>query len=201
MPAISLKIATLLSRVRRVRRRFGEDASGATALEFAIVVVPFFGFVLLILQVGLFHFGLQSLDFAVRQAGRTVMTGQVASTAISAATFKTTYICPKVFFVMDCSKLVVNSFRLGKSSDASAATGVYAYINSTARQLNDPISDPAKQSFCLGGPGDYIYLDASYPYPNYVRRLLSATAGQSWMLRSSTVVYNEPKAKNPGASC
>lgn len=185
---------------RRGWRKLTRDSSGATAVEFAIVAVPFFGFILLILQVGLFYFSLQSLDFAVRQGGRAVMTGQ-APTTLTAATFKTNYVCPKVFFTIGCGKVVLNSFRVGKSSDAAASTGVYAFINSTARQLNDPVTDPKSQSFCLGGPGDYVYIDAAYPYPNFVRRLLSSQHGDTWMMRSTTMIFNEPKAKGSGGSC
>lgn len=189
-----------LLRLPQAWRRLAHDRQGATAVEFAFVVVPFFGFILLILQVGLFHFSLQSLDFAVRQAGRAVMTGQATSTA-SAEAFKAANICPKVFFTMDCGKLVLNSFKVGKTSDAAVSTGVYAYINATSRQLNDPVTDPKNQKFCLGGPGDYILIDAAYPYPNFVRRLLSSAHGPTWMMRSTTMVYNEPSAKASGGAC
>lgn len=186
---------------QRRRRGFARDDGGATAIEFAIVATPFFGFILLILQVGLYHFSMQSLDFAVRQAGRVVMTGQVAASAVTAGAFKSTYICPKVFVTIVCDKLVLNSFRVGKVSDPKASSGVYAHIDATARRLKDPATDPTQQSFCLGGPGDYIYIDAAYPYPNFVRRLLDTKAETSWMLRSSTVIFNEPNIKSKGAAC
>lgn len=200
MRSSRLAAQSAISRARRAFGRFTRNPSGATAIEFGIVVVPFFGFVLLILQVGLYHFSLQSLDFAVRQAGRTVMTGRVSSSVASASDFKTSYVCPNVFFTIDCGKLILNSFRVGKSSDSSASTGVYAYLNATTKQLNAPVTNPATQSFCLGGPGDYIYIDAAYPYPNFMKRLLSPTASDTWLLRSSTMIYNEPNAKG-GSAC
>ncbi len=185
-------------RVPGVPRGFARDQKGVTAIEFAIVAVPFFGLLLMILQVGLYHFSLQSLDFAVRQAGRTVMTGKVSPTAVSANTFKTTYICPKVFWGITCNNLVVNSYVIGKTSDAKAATGVYAYIDDKTRTISQA---PTQSTFCLGAPGDYVYLDVGYPYPNFMKRLLSTEASDSWLMRSSTVVFNEPNAKNSGASC
>ena len=190
----------LWSAIRPAKRAMGDD-KGATAVEFAIVVVPFFGLLLLILQVGLFHFSLQSLDFAVRQAGRMIMTGQVATGSSSAATFKTTYVCPNVFWGMSCDKLVINSYIVGKTSDAATGAGVYSYIDAKAKALLAPQTNPTQQKFCLGAPGDYVYLDVAYPYPNYVRKLLGADSPETWVMRSSTVVYNEPNKKNAGASC
>lgn len=200
MLRISRLIKPPLVRVSSIAQELARDARGATAVEFALVATPFFGLILLILQVGLFHFSVQSLDYATRQAGRIVMTNQVPGSISSASSFKTKYICPQVFWAISCDKLVVNSFKVGKSSDASASSGVYTYIDSSSRQLKSPVSDPTQQSFCLGGPGDYIYLDVAYPYPNFVAKLLSSVAPATFLMRSSTVVYNEPK-KNAASSC
>jgi Flp pilus assembly protein TadG len=200
-----MRIAAFLRRPTRGapgrRPTFASDDRGATAIEFALVATPFFGIVLLILQIGLYHFSLQSFDFAVRQAGRVVMTGRVDPAALTASTFKTTYICPKVFFTIACDKVVLNSFKVGKVSDSKTSSGVYAHIDAVQRRLRDPATTPATQSFCLGGPGDYVYIDAAYPFPNFVKKLLSADAGQTWLLRSSTVIFNEPKINNGSATC
>jgi Flp pilus assembly protein TadG len=187
-------------RGRRLARLIVEE-DGATAVEFSLVTTPFFGFVLLILTVGVFHFSVQSLDFAVKQAGRQIMTAQVAATASSASTFKSTYICPKLFWSIACDKLVVNSYKVGKSSDPKASTGIYEFIDATSRTLHAPATVPAQQRFCLGGPGDYIYLDVAYPYPNYLKRLLSSIAPDTFLMRSSTMVFNEPGKKNAGSTC
>lgn len=190
--------------LRRCGRRPAQlirDDGGATAVEFSMVMAPFFGFVLLILTVGVFHFSVQSLDFAVRQAGRQIMTAQVASAASSASTFKAAYICPKVFWSITCDKLVVNSYKVGKTSDPKASSGIYAFIDATSRSVNAPATTPTQQQFCLGGPGDYIYLDVAYPYPNYLKRLLSSVAPDTFLMRSSTMVFNEPGKKNAGPTC
>ena len=165
------------------------------------MAVPFFGLIMLVLQTGLYHFSLQSLDFAVRTAGRTVMTGQVTVAASSAQSFKVAYVCPEVFWSIACDKLVINSYVLGKSSDSKASSGIYAYVDAKARTLNAPATTPTQQKFCLGQPGDYVYLDVAYPYPNFIGRLLSSKGEATWQMRSSTVVFNEPGAKNAAASC
>lgn len=173
-------------------RRIAQDSRGATAVEFAMVAVPFFGLILLILQVGLYHFSIQSLDYATRLAGRQVMTGQVPTTITSASGFKTALICPKVFWTISCGDVVVNAYRVGTTSNAADSSGIYAFVNSAAKSLNAPQTDAAKQSFCLGGPGDYVFIDVAYPYPNFVGRLLSAGASSTVQLRSTTFIFNEP---------
>lgn len=199
-----MRLAAPINWLRRYGSRHARllrDDSGATAVEFSLVMTPFFGFVLLILTVGMFHFSVQSLDFAVKQAGRQIMTAQVTSAASSASTFKAAYICPKVFWSISCDKLVVNSYKVGKSSDPKASSGIYAFIDATSRTVNAPAILPAQQQFCLGGPGDYIYLDVAYPYPNYLKRLLSSVAPDTFLMRSSTMVFNEPGKKNAGSKC
>jgi Flp pilus assembly protein TadG len=187
---------------QRFAARFARRDDGATAIEFAVVAVPFFGFMLLIIQVGLYHFSLQSLDFATRTAGRKIMTGQVSTAITSAGAFKTQLLCPNVLWGLSCEKLIVNAYRVTKSSDAGTSSGVYAFINAQQKAMNAPQEDPKQQSFCLGAPGDYIFLDVAYPYPNFLGALLKADADATTLMRSTTFVFNEPfKTASASGKC
>ena len=194
--------AALFNKAREKAGRMARGQDGATAVEFALVGTPFLGLLLLVIQVGAYFFSLQSLDNAVRSAGRDITTGQVSTAITTASAFKTNLLCPRVFWGIDCTKLVINAYKVGKTSKAADSSGVYAFINTATKSLKPPQTDPTKQSFCLGGPGDYIFLDVSYPYPNYVGRLLSVIAGPTMAMRATTFTFNEPyRTASASGSC
>lgn len=184
---------------RRLLRRFIGDRSGTSAIEFALLAAPFFGFLLFIMQVGLFHFSQQSLDFATRKAARQIMTGSLPAAARSLSGFKTTLICPNMLWKGSCDALIVNAYKVAKTSDSAAGTGIYQFVNAKTKTLVGPATDPTQMSFCLGGPGDYIFLDIAYPFPDFTGGLFSA-GGSMFQLRSTSFIYNEPFAGG-GSTC
>lgn len=191
--------ATAPYRRKNILKTFGSEDRGAAAIEFALVAAPFFGFVLFIMQIGLFYFSQQSLDFATRKASRLIMTNSLPAAAKTLNGFKTTQLCPNLLWKMTCDSLVVNAYKVAKTSDATAGTGIYAFVDAQSKKLKDPVSDPTQTTFCLGGPGDYIYLDVAYVFPDFTGGLFPA-AGRMFRLRSSSFVYNEPYAGG-GSAC
>lgn len=192
-------VRRLLSPLRRaVGGSFLADRRGAAAVEFAIVVVPFLGFVFLIFQVALYHYSVQSLDLAVRKAGRAIMTGSVATSVTTVAAFKANHLCPSLatFVAIPCAELTVNAYRVGSVSNAADKSGIYAFIDAQTKSLKAPQSDPAKQSFCLGGPGDFIYLDVSARMAKLTWMLPATTPP---LLRATTFVMRE-RALNASAT-
>lgn len=65
-----------LSLIRKAFRRYSRDDQGVTAIEFALVGLPFFMLVLGILEFGLAFFVNRIVDNAVLEASRLVRTGQ-----------------------------------------------------------------------------------------------------------------------------
>lgn len=53
------------------------DENGASAVEFAMLALPFFLFILAIIGYGLYFFTQTSLDYAVESAARKIRTGEV----------------------------------------------------------------------------------------------------------------------------
>lgn len=181
--------------LRRVS--FGRDQSGTAAIEFGILAVPFFGFVLFILQIGLFHFSQQSLDHAVRLAARQIMTGGVPSTAKTAAGFRDQLICPKLLWNASCEKVFVNAYKVAKTSSSKDGTGIYQFVNEATKTLAGPNMDASTAAFCLGGAGDYVFLDVAFDFPDFTFGLLGE-ATDRFRLRSSTFIYNEPTVSGGG---
>ncbi len=69
-------------------KRWGRDTSGATAIEFAVIALPFFLFAFGILGLGLHYFTNTSLEHAVETAARKIRTGQAQSEGKTLQDFK-----------------------------------------------------------------------------------------------------------------
>lgn len=99
--------------------RFARDAKGATAVEFAMVSVPFLMMLFGIIAVGLFYFTTFSLENAVEQAGRLVRTGQVNSANMTEEQFKTE-VCSRTPKFVDCQ----NKLRVFVQAFGSDFSGI-----------------------------------------------------------------------------
>jgi Flp pilus assembly protein TadG len=85
-------------------RDFVRDERGATAVEFAILAIPFFGLVCAIMQTALVFLASQILDSAVQDASRLVRTGQAQNASFDIGMFNT-QICNGLAGIFDCTKL------------------------------------------------------------------------------------------------
>src|SRR5574337_393171 len=74
-------------------RRFLRRQDGTAAIEFGMVALPFFGLMFAILETALVFFAGQSLEAAVSEAGRQVMTGQVQNAGYSQDDYKKYVVC------------------------------------------------------------------------------------------------------------
>lgn len=92
--------------LRRSRRE------GATAVEFAIVAVPFFFVIFAILELGVIFLVDSTLESAIQQAGRLVRTGQAQGGAISEAQFRTAMCGAMSVFEGDCEERAVIDVRV-----------------------------------------------------------------------------------------
>ena len=190
---------------RAVMRRFRagaalSDERGAAAVEFAMTVVPFLGFVFAILHVALYHFALQSLDAATRTASRQVMTGAVQSQGLTADQFRTTLLCPALRIPLSCANIVVS---ITKVSSAPAAPNIAPFIRSSIPALVPVNLDSSKSTYCLGVSGDYLFIDVSYSFINigaFIQSVFGDVVKNSVVLRSTNFIYNEPFQSATGSS-
>ena len=110
-------MAHLLHRVRRrtarLAGRFARAERGATAVEFALVALPFLMLVFAIIELGLVFLVSITLESAVADVGRTIRTGQVQTGGGSAASFKTA-VCDKMSWLgAKCASALSISAALG----------------------------------------------------------------------------------------
>ncbi len=82
-------------------RRFARKEDGAAAIEFGMVAAPFFALLFAILETAFVFFAGQTLENAVGDSSRLIMTGQAQSQGMNQSTFKDA-VCARVYGLFDC---------------------------------------------------------------------------------------------------
>ena len=75
------KTRTAAFRLLTLRRRFASDRRGATAVEFAILAVPFLALLCVVVESAMMTFAQQTLDIAMSRATRVLRTGEFQDAA------------------------------------------------------------------------------------------------------------------------
>jgi hypothetical protein len=91
-------------KISKTSRRFAKDASGATAVEFGIVALPFFMMVFGIINIGMYYYTVNSVDRGLEDATRRIRTGELQNCSASVGDFKT-LMCNSASSYIDCNKL------------------------------------------------------------------------------------------------
>jgi Flp pilus assembly protein TadG len=173
----------LAARIRL--RRFARAQEGAAAIEFGLVAAPFLALLFAIMETAFVFFAGQSLEYAVSQSGRLVMTGQAYNAGYNQTTFKNA-VCANVVALFDCaSKLYVSVQNYTKFQNASTSAPY-----DSGGQL-----DTSKMVYQPGEPGDVVVVSFYYQWPIYVSLLsnnLQNQNGKNRLLVATSVFRNEP---------
>jgi Flp pilus assembly protein TadG len=172
-------------------RRFRRHESGATTVEFAIVAAPFLALMFAIMETAIVFFAGQTLETAVADSARLIMTGQAQAQSFDQQKFKDA-VCTKVFGLFDCNKGMLVDVRKYTSFSA-AATG--KPIDSSGNLVNNFVYQP-------GCPGDIVVVRIMYQWPVWVSLLgfnLADMAGSKRLLMATSAFRNEPFPS--GSSC
>jgi Flp pilus assembly protein TadG len=169
----------------RTVRRFSADEQGATAVEFAIVALPFFALMFAIIETALVFFAGQMLESAVRNSGRLIRTGQAQEQGLTADTFKTA-ICGQVDMLLKCS--------------TGLFIDVQRYDTFAEIDLGPPVDDDGVLTtvgfgYNPGGGGDIVVVRAFYEWPTFVNQLgndLGTLSNGKHLLAATAAFRNEP---------
>ncbi|KTR03707.1 hypothetical protein NS365_17735 [Aureimonas ureilytica] len=170
-------------RDRAARRRFVRDRRGTTAIEFAILAVPFFLLIFAVLETAAVFIGEMTLENATAQVGRQVRTGEVADAQVSAPDLRQR-ICATMAIPIDCEKLQIDLREYERYSDISSAAPV-----------KNNVIDVDGLAYDEGEPGRIMALRAFYEWPihtDIIRRFLSNTPSGNHMLVAVDVFKTEP---------
>jgi Flp pilus assembly protein TadG len=174
----SKKIAT------RAAGRFRRNQRGSAAVEFALVAPLFFALLFAIIETGMVFFASQSLETAVQDSARMILTGQAQTANLTKITFKKNVVCAHVNVLFDC------------------ANGVYVDVQSYSSFSNVSISDPLTNGTFVdntqynpGGPGDIVVVRLFYQWPLFVTGLgynIANVGGSKRLLSATAAFKNEP---------
>jgi len=167
----------------KVARRFIREQNGTAAVEFALIAVPFLALLFAILETALVFFAGQTLEAAVSDASRLIMTGQAQTAGYSQADFKT-QVCNRIAGLFDCSGGVYVDVKQYSS---------FTSVN-TASPVTNGTFDTTKMAYVPGGPGCIEVVTLYYQWPIYVSLLgnnLSNLNGSKRLLVATAVFRNE----------
>ena len=180
---------------RRRRGAFASADSGATAVEFAMISIPFLALLFAIFELGAIFLASSAMDAAVEQAARQIRTGQLQGTANNNAAGFKTLVCNSISWISstDCQANLSLDVRTFSSFSAVSATTPVA---------NGAI-DPTQISFNAGASCDIVLVRAFYPWtliaPTLEPGLPNLNANQR--LLTATVAFRNENWSTGTAGC
>lgn len=165
-------------------RNFRSNRRGSAAVEFAMIVVPFFMMLFAIVETGLVFFAQQTLETATQDASRLVLTGQAQNAGYTQSQFKTA-LCNNLPSFFNCAGgIYVNVTN-------------YANFNAVAPNMPIDASGNFINSFQYspGGSGVVTLVQTYYMWPIFVTSLgynLANVNGHYRLLVATAAFRNEP---------
>lgn len=172
-----------MSSISRFLGRFRRANKGATAIEFAMLALPFFALLSMIIESSVVFVSTSSLDSATTQAGRLIRTGQVKAANMTAAQF-TAKICDNLVLLQDCTnKLKVDVRNFSTFGSATFPALVDADGNVTDTVVYQP-----------GSAGDIVVVRAFYAWSimSPLSLGLDNVSGNKFLVNSNVAFRNEP---------
>lgn len=183
---------------RRLRRGLRCDRSGATAIEFAVLALPFMLSMLAVLEYGYVYLVQVSLEDATAVAARQIRTGQAQSktTSTTAAGVTTTTATPLTqtqfkTLVCDNMKWVGGCYSsLLVEAEVQSSWAGQTYTTPTVGGAVKPVLP-----FDMGQPGQIVLIHSFYPWKMVTPALWTGAPklnGNSVLLGSISAICNEP---------
>lgn len=182
---------SIIARYNKIKKR---KQSGATAVEFAFVALPFFAMMFALFEIMMIFFVQTTLEAAVAEEARKIRTGQAQSTTapISKAQFKAA-VCDRMYGMGDC------------------ATRLFVMVESLSTAPTGPLTLPwddgslvpnsaADEPYDNSAPGQLVIVRAYYAWPLLTPGISAAFKNYSSgalgtnnrMLVATTAFRNEP---------
>jgi Flp pilus assembly protein TadG len=182
--ALKQKIRRLARRASP--RRFMRRQDGAVAVEFGLILLPFLALMFGIMETALVFFADQTLETAVSESARLIMTGQAQTQSLNATTFKNA-VCARIYGLFDCQNGVYVNVQTYSSF------GGITYTPPLDTNGNLVTSNFVYQP---GGPGDIVVVRLYYQWPIYVSLMnlnkLTNMSNNKRLLVATAAFRNEP---------
>jgi Flp pilus assembly protein TadG len=164
----------------RAMRRLARKQDGSAAVEFGMVAAPFLLLVFAIMETALVFFAGQTLETAVADSSRLIMTGQAQTQGFNQSAFKDA-VCAKVYGLFDCAS--------GVHIDVTKYTAFSGVDLTPPLDANGDFNN--NMSYQPGCPGDIVVVRLFYQWPIYVS-LLQNMSGNKRLLIATAAFRNEP---------
>lgn len=168
----------------RLRRR-KPVREGSTAVEFAMIALPFFVLLFGILEVGLLLMLDAVVETSVSDASRLIRTGQAQQQAMTPQLIKQKLCDQMSVFAGDCPSRAFIDVRVVDAFSNPVAPDPFA----------SGVFDSSKLDFKPGGPGDRVLVRIWYEHPivtPFIGQALSRTTDHKVWLTTSLAFRNEP---------
>lgn len=194
-------IGKFLARPVLRRRRYIKSDSGAAAVEFAMVALPFFILLGVIIETGVMMFTEFTLQASVQKASRLIRTGQAKTLALTATNFKTE-ICKTAGLLIDC----VGKVSVYVDADPAGFAALKAKFPTATTVGTASNGTPGPSSFNCGAPLNAVGVVATYDW-NFVFPFMNfnanTTVNTKRRLVGVVMFANEPfpAAGGGGGTC
>lgn len=166
-----------------VLRAFRRRDDGSAAVEFAFVLAPFLAVLFAIMETAMVFFAGQTLETAVADSSRLILTGQAQNGGLTQASFKEA-VCARIYGLFDC--------------DDGMTVDVQKYTAFADADLSRPVDEDGKVKpggYNPGGPCEIVVVRLVYEYPVYLSMMgfdLADMSGNKRLLVATSVFRNEP---------
>lgn len=159
-----------------------KDEDGAAAIEFAFLSIPFFIFLIGIIEIAIMIANASVLEGATYDAARMVRTGQVQQSGTPEETFRTA-LCGHAV-ILDCDAIQYTVTTLDSFGDAEDAGPTF-----------DEDGNMEEEDFIVGGSGDIVMIRVSYLYEMMTPMLgtiFTNYPGRKRLMMATVVLQTEP---------
>lgn len=184
--------AAFLSKPRnRLLQRWKTDTAGATAVEFAMVAIPFFMFIMALVGCAFYFFISNSIEKGMDQTTRLIRTGAAVKDKMTVDQFKQG-ICDGAGAWVDCKQIYI---RVDHYADWASVTGSAPCGNKTDESNSGSIVGTNLIAIYSGDASDVVVVTTCYQW-KFTSKLPLFKLGNmpdgSMMLRSTTAFRSEP---------
>ena len=172
--------------------RFRRDQKGATAVEFALVSIPFLGLMAGIVELGFLFMGSVALDNSMAAATRRIRTGELQNASGATPAQKE---LNRVAFrdeICDGMGVMTADCKSKLSIDVRTATQ-FQNVN-IANPIQNGAFNPGALQFETGGPSTIVVVTAYYRWTMFMpmmNQALQRLPGET-LLTSATTFQTEP---------
>jgi Flp pilus assembly protein TadG len=176
--------------VLKTSGQFSRKDDGSTAIEFAMVSVPFFTLIFMLFGFALYYFAMNNLDKGMDETARLLRTGQAQKSDMTVNQFKSD-LCTKAGRWIECPKVQVFVQKFA-SWDVVAPT---ACLNAGGSINTNNASGSDKIALYSGTASEIVLVTTCYKW-EFAQKIpffhLGNMSDGSIMIQTSTAFRTEP---------